>query len=142
MPEEGVPPPPLSRLRVHAVGDGVLRGPDGLIALSEGLGRLGQEQVGEMSTEDALSELEGAIDSRRAWLALVIPSDFGSGLAAGRQAHVRFDPRQYLAQNRLELGFSAAAAHYLDEGRRRGLQRGPCRGDPADLVGGPGAPTE
>jgi len=35
--------------------------PDGLIALSEGLARLGESQVGEMSTEDALSELEGAI---------------------------------------------------------------------------------
>ena len=35
--------------------------PNGLIALSEGLARLGGEQVGEMATEDALRELEGAI---------------------------------------------------------------------------------
>jgi len=35
--------------------------PNGLIALSEGLARLGAEQVGEMATEDALRELEGAI---------------------------------------------------------------------------------
>ncbi len=35
--------------------------PDGLIALSEGLARLGGEQVGEMATEDAIAELEGAI---------------------------------------------------------------------------------
>jgi len=35
--------------------------PDGLIALSEGLARIAGEQVGEMATEDALRELEGAI---------------------------------------------------------------------------------
>jgi hypothetical protein len=35
--------------------------PDGLIALSEGLAKIAGEQVGEMATEDALRELEGAI---------------------------------------------------------------------------------
>jgi hypothetical protein len=35
--------------------------PNGLIALSEGLAKIAGEQVGEMSTEDALHELEGAI---------------------------------------------------------------------------------
>ena len=35
--------------------------PDGMIALSEGLARLAGGKVGEMATEDALHELEGAI---------------------------------------------------------------------------------
>jgi len=35
--------------------------PNGLIALSEGLAKRAGEQVGEMATEDALRELEGAI---------------------------------------------------------------------------------
>lgn len=55
------------------------------------------------------------------------------GLASGRQAHVRFDPRQYLAQNHLDLTFAAAAAHYLDTGRAAGLQGLLCR-DPADYA--------